>query len=306
MTYSIEFSIGDSLRNPIQNIWRWQVNWHGSTSEARLHREDQIFTCRQPFDTKGLIEIVNPKGDTMRVHSPYWDGRRLDMGLIPFAKGDFEVPYLVYAIHNWAHPHSRNNFTPNLSENWNQFRKNAPLPYQNLYLEPLELFPRGSLVKEVVPNGVNEGYLELLDLSNLDYLFGDTFRHRNTIGTTFPRTSYPETLTEKNLYVIHGKSYYFLFDNDSSGFRDIRYGELVIPVSEKLESESQEGDFQLYSQMVLEGQAIVFGNYRGIGDPTRYHGIHGLFKIHTEPIDSVQLKMLMEKFERMNPVYIKE
>ncbi len=315
----IEFSIEDSHGNIVDDFETWQVNWYGQRDTVYLKSCDSIirpesqectFFVGQHFSTRGCIEVIRGGMDTMRVLTPHVRDTQVQLYRMPFVVGEFEIPELVYMVYSSMNPLWRQRLSPHLYRDWEKFRKGAPLPYRNLVLEQVESFDQNSRVNRLVPYGLDDCYLEAVDLYNAKYWFNDEnnfFRVWQSMKTFIPKEQ-KDTSSYEGIFLtlIQGMNYYFLdssfhdFSTKITRYSPIYYGELEIPIGDGYDFQKRQGKFKLFTRLLIDKTPYVFGSYPGLSGG--YKVKRGVFKIHFDRPEDEQLAEIIKYYRRENGI----
>ncbi len=308
-----------SFRKPVKHL---KVYWHRSYDSKKIQLKPdensryKVISSKSPIGgfPNGHIEAVLFK-DTMQVHYPYIESdKNIVLESIPFKKGKYIIPYVVYYVHSLTKPEYRKELKPNLEGDWADFEVNSP-PLRNAIARRVEVFSSNDFHSYLPLVGCDRTGLFSYHPSFLSYYFLDEQFASKIIGSNVTSNS-------------GGKFYFFGTVVDSDIFflvkehgGKVEYGRIEVPivrdnVQQKKDSCSggllfpnldEPISFGVYSFHRKNFEPYVLGHYSGIKSCNEYFGtektIWGIFKIYIEKPDERTLSEIKEEHSADNKLF---
>jgi len=256
----------------------------------------------------GHIEIIN-NNDTMFIQHPMLDrGEAISLN-IPFRKGKYVIPKMIYITQELFKPEYRKQLKPNLEGDWSEFEINAPNPIPTIILQRIELIRNRKAANYIRHlHFCDDECDDFFEYYNYPYYLRDYFTDRNfyikLLGEGYPYQNGYYRSKYNFFGVLKGTNQYFL-QIEENGI--IEYGTLEIPIDRTVQEKNDtcyagllfpnlddKITFSAYSYLKGE-QPIVYGYYNGIEKcyESKYEiEMWGFFNIYIDKPDEAAFEII--------------
>ena len=277
------------------------VSWYDERTKHKktLQLENNQYTVRAiktPVGggVSGKIEIVY-KNDTMIVYPPrFFGGDATVLDNIPFRKGIYKIPEIVYSTQRLFKPEFRKNLKPNLEGDWSEYEVGRPDPIGTVTLRRIELFKNSKSFSSLLPSFCSKTTL----YSENPYYLKDRFLNETTYKAIIGNSFYiPRRFKYYFFGVMNETNCYFLQREENS---PIEYGTIEVPIGNEGQ-ESYYPHFSMYSYYQGD-EPLVLGCYYDVSNTEKI--MWGIFKIYIDQPDKQIMEIIKEE-HRMDNLMMK-
>lgn len=263
---------------------------------------------------RGYMAIIHKK-DTMIIYPPFSESENIILN-IPFKKGEFLIPDIVYHTQKLFEPRYRTKLAVNLEGDWSEFEIGKEKPIKTVILKRRELFESSEKMTFFLPSFCADDNMLSQKAYPLKYYFIDERQYEKIIGN---RIYIPRRIKYYFFGIVKGTNQYFLQREKDSL---IEYGTLEIPIERYMQEKRSncyrgllypnlEEDiyFSLYS--LIDGDIpVVMGYYHGVKKCDESFGsvkiMWGIFDVYIDEPDADTIELIKKEHTIDNNLINKE